>query len=262
MSKAFVVLLLLYGVFLYAMSFGVTRAYFTDSTTSMNNTFIAANEFPATSPTDTPTPTLTGTPTATPSPTPENIANHIVISEVQIATPGATLSDFIELYNPTSSPIGLSGHRLVKRTGNSADTSIKVFDSTDTIPAHGYYLWASSDGGYASQINANVDTGENISSGDSIAIRQGDLNTGTIIDQVAWGTQTGTPLIEGSGFGTNPDPGQSIERKALSSSDVTSMMSGGDVSKGNGYDSNNNATDFILRTVSQPQHSGSVAEFL
>lgn len=240
-NKKLAAIFLMYFVTVALLSVQITHAYFTDSATSTNNTFTAAEFFP------------------TPTPIP-GIANHIVISEVQIATAEASTSDFIELYNPTSSSIALTGHRLVKRTGSSSDTGIKVFDSSDIIPAKGFYLWASSDGGYSDQIGANVSTAENITANNSIALRNGPENSGPIIDAVGWGTPTDiTPLTESPAFSTNPPDGQSIERKALSSSDATSM-SGVDVGKGNGYDTNNNSTDFILRPTSQPQNSSSLTE--
>src|SRR3989344_5564543 len=187
-----------------------TFAFYGDSGISANNIFTAAEVFPSTTPTPTPTPDLSG------------IADHIVISEVQIATSGATTSDFVEFYNPTSSAVNLDPFRLVKRTSSGV-------------------------------------TDDNIAASNSIALINGDLNTGTIIDAVGLGSPGGTPLTEGT-TAVNPGDDQSLERKALSSSDATSMTSGADVSKGNGFDAGNNSTDFILRTLSQPQNSTSTAE--
>lgn len=225
-------LITVYGVFLSLFSFHLAGAFFTDSANSTTNTFTAADQFPS-----------------------------VVISEIQTATTSATTSDFIELYNTTTSDINLDGYRLVKRTAAAtSDTSVKAFDSSDIIQAHGFYLWASSDAGYADQIGGDVSTAENIADDNSIALRNGELDAGVIIDAVGWGTLTGAPLTEGSPLANIPD-GQSLERKALSNSDATSMGSGGvDEIKGNGFDAGNNATDFILRTTSQPQNSGNAAE--
>jgi hypothetical protein len=55
--------------------------------------------------------------------------------------------------------------------------------------------------------------------------------------------------------------GSSFERKALSTSDATSMSAGGaDELKGNGYDTNNNKNDFVTRTTRDPQNASSTAE--
>lgn len=221
-----------------------SSALFSDTAASSNNTFTASLEFP-------------GSP-------PENIANHPVISEVQIDGGVGTSNnnDFIEIFNPTNSEFLLSGHRLIMRTGSSPnDTNVYTFGISDNIPAHGYYLWAhdSSNNHYADTINADVSSADTLGANNSVALRQGDLNTGTIIDALSWNTGSFS-LKEDTEFSPDPGPNESMERKAYSTSTVDSMMTGADVSKGNGYDTNNNSTDFILRTASNPQNSSSPTE--
>lgn len=239
-------LTLIYLLGLTFFSYQVTHSYFTASATSSSNTFSAAEIFP----------------------TPTGIADRLVISEVQIdgGTGQDNDNDFIELYNPTSSSINLNGFRLVKRSGNSNnDNNIFTFTSSHIIPAHGFFLWGHQSGGqnpntFATTIGADVFSSETLAASNSIAIRQGDLNTGTIIDALSWDPGASS-LKEGTQFGSNPGANQSMERKALSTSTASSMSSGGaDEFKGNGYDTDNNATDFILRTVSQPQNSSSPTE--
>lgn len=237
----------------------LTHSFFLDTAQSTSNVFAAAQQFPTATPTPSPTPTPTLP--ITPTPTPNQIANHIVISEVQInGGPGNTTKDFIELYNPTSSPIDLNGYRLVKRTGNSSsDDTIKSWTASTLIPAYGFYLWASNDNNtYPTSIGADTSTTSTIGSSNSIALRQGQENTGTIIDSLSW--NDGSTLGEGTVFSPNPDANQSMERKASSTSNASSMTSGSDANKGNGFDTNNNSTDFILRSTSQPQNSSSPIE--
>ncbi|MBI2028039.1 MAG: signal peptidase I [Candidatus Levybacteria bacterium] len=237
-------------ILLIGLAIPIAFAFPSDTETSSNNVFTAAEDFFVDSST---------TPTPPPPPTAFGIADHIVISEVQIATSGATTSDFVELYNPTSSSINLSGFHLVKRTSTgTSSANLKAFSSSDIIPAHGFYLWASTDGGYATQIGADVSTGENITSNNSVALLD---SSDVIVDAVAWGSGHTAPLIEGSAFSINPGANQSMERKALSTSTVATMDIGGaDEFKGNGFDLDDNSTDFILRTLSQPQNSGSLIE--
>lgn len=233
------ILLLTTLVFLSFFSYRITYAFLISNQTITGNTISTARAFP------TPTPDLT------------NIANHIVISEVQIATSGATTSDFVELYNPTSSNINLNGFHLVRRASTGTPTSFKAFSSSNIILGHGFYLWANSAGGYATQINADVSTNENIADNNSVALTD---NQDLIVDQVAWGAGAGSQFVEGSAFATNPGSNQSIERKAYSTSTISSMTTGVDVLKGNGFDSNDNANDFILRPAPQPQNSSSPTE--
>jgi hypothetical protein len=138
-----------------------------------------------------------------------------------------------------------------------------AWTSSIIVPAHSYYLWASSVNGFSTLVGANVSSTDFLAANNSIAIRQGALNTGTLIDSLSWNNTVDsfTSLFEGTIFGSSPGAGQSLERKAYSTSSAVSMFTGGaDESKGNGFDSNNNATDFVLRTVSQPQHSGGGTE--
>ena len=236
--KKFVFLGLLALIGIGFFSYKITLALFSDTTQSTSNTFTASEFFP------TPTPVL---------------ANHLVISEIQIATSGSTTSDFIELYNPTSSLIDLNGIRLARRARNAiTDTLIKSFTTSTIVSAHGYFLWAASDGGYANQIGADTSTSVNIANNSSVALKV--TSTDEVIDAVAWGSGHAVPLTESAAFVSNPSVGQSLERKALSTSDATSMTSGTDVSKGNGFDANNNSTDFILRAISQPQNTSSATE--
>lgn len=206
-----------------------SHAFFSDTATSTTNTFIAAESF--------------GT-------------DHIVISEVQIHGGNAN-EDFVELYNPTNSPVDLNGWKLRKRTSNGTESSLVVIGSGKSIPAHGFFLWANSQGGFSTSVNADEDTTANISENNSVALK---TPTDVIVDQVAWGNGTGQ-FVETTAFPNNPATSQSVERKAFSTSTASSMSSGGaDELKGNGFDGNNNSTDFVLRTASQPQNSGSATE--
>lgn len=222
------------------MFFHNSYAYFSDSASSLNNTFQSAQSFPS------------------PSPSPVGIANHIVISEVQI-TGGAshTTEDFIELYNPTSVAFNLNGFKLINRTtGSSTDNSIRVFTVSQSIPAHGYFLWCSAD--EAILVTCDDSTTDTLSNDGSVGLRQ--ISSGALIDALSWDSSVNS-LKEGT---EAPDPSsahQSLERKALSTSNSAAMIPAGtDEFKGNGNDIDNNSTDFILRGTSQPQNSSSSTE--
>ena len=175
------------------------------------------------------------------------IADHLVISEVQTTGgTGQTNNDFIEIYNPTASPIDLNDYRLVKRTATAtSDTTIKSWIASTLVPAHGYYLWAGSS--YTTiAVTPDTTTIQTIADNNGIALRQGAENTGVIIDSVAWGTAINA-FIEGAVFSQNPSANQSLGRKP-----------GG--SQGNGTDTNNNSADFFLQTTSNPQNSQSAPQ--
>lgn len=187
-----------------------------------------------------------------------NVADHLVISEVQITGgSGATTNDFIELYNPTGEAINLNGYRLVKRTKTgTSDTSIKSWTSDAFIPAKGFYLWANSS--YTSiSVTPDATTAATIADDNGVALRQGATDTGIIIDSVGWG-ENQSSFVEGAVFSTNPGANQSLERKSYSGGCLSSQNSG--EFSGNGCDTNSNSNDFELRSTSSPQNSQSFPE--
>lgn len=184
------------------------------------------------------------------------LAEHIVISEVQIS--GVTTNDeFVELYNPTASDQDLTGWRLARKTSGTSSANL-VTNLSGSIPAHGYFL-ITPPTGYTGAIPADLvysPAGTRISADNTVYLYGSD--SATLVDKVA----IGDGATDGEG---NPAPlpeaGQSIERKARTSSTSESMESG-DANQGNGEDTDSNSDDFILKSVSGPQDSTSSAEIL
>jgi len=229
-----------------------SRAFFSDKETSSNNSFQAGAW---TTPTSTPIPTET--PIPTPTPTPSNLANHIVISEIQINGDNAN-QDFVELYNPTNTNVNLNGWQIRRKTsgsGGSSEASLVSIGVGKSIPAYGFFLWANEQGGYSSSVGADVSNDNNLSENYSIVLKN---VSDEVVDSVAWGNNT--YYIEGTAISQSPATNESFERKAYSSSTTSSMTSGSDVEKGNAYDSQDNISDFIVRMMSQPQNSASPTE--
>lgn len=185
-------------------------------------------------------------------------AIHLVISEIQIAGATAT-EDFIEIYNPTSLAVSLEGLRLVKRTSSGvADTSIVAFAADEEVAPHSYFLWCNSD--ISGALGCDKTTSGTVAFNNSVALRNGPVDTGTVVDSVTFGAVTNA-LGEGTPISTAPEASQSAERKATTTSTADSMNTGGaDEFAGNGEDTDNNNSDFVLRAVSQPQKSSSNSE--
>ncbi|MDY6964986.1 MAG: lamin tail domain-containing protein [Halobacteriota archaeon] len=185
-----------------------------------------------------------------------SIADHIVISEIQIKGDGKVGHDFVEIYNPTDTEIDLNQYegsyiRLVKRTANGvSDTTLKSWSTGGAaiIPPHGYYLWASSDiDSYPGSIGADASTTGTIAQNNAVALRRGVEDTGTIIDGVGWGTAA-NDLVEGSGHPNNPGDDESIQRKVNATINE-------DMIHGPAWDSNNNSADLFIQNFPKPTNS-------
>jgi hypothetical protein len=182
----------------------------------------------------------------------QSVSTSVVISEIQAI--GNTANDeFIELYNLTPNPVDLSGWRLATDTSTNYVASI-----SGVIPAHGFFLVANV--GYS--LSPEVDqyfsaTSSGITKSSTVRLYADQAKT-ILVDEVGF---SDSDHFEGSPANTPASDFSSIERKAKVSSDNASMNGGGvDELAGNGYDSDNNSFDFILRSVSEPQNSKSEAE--
>jgi len=170
--------------------------------------------------------------------------NHLVISAVQITEgAGKTNHDFIEIYNPTNIAVNLKGYRLVKRTKTgTSDSSVKSWTEDTIIKAHGWRLWASSEeGSFPTSVGADDFTTQVISADNGIAIRFGAVDTGEVIDSVAWGAAEN--IFKEGQIPTNPTASEKLIRKPATSEG------------GNGEDANNNLIDFIVSSNFTPRNS-------
>ncbi|MCD6412564.1 MAG: lamin tail domain-containing protein, partial [Elusimicrobia bacterium] len=204
-------------------------------------------------------------------------ADHIVISEVCIGwATGQSALEYIELYNPTDSDIDLKNYPSngqvcsIMSTTDTGDILQNLLSSSagtwinQIIPAKGYFLICSE--ASINGVSADADHAKDLAGADGIQLKDGD---GNIIDMVAWGTKNTGDIpncteTERVSSDTDLDSGWAIERKAFSDSTAASMAPGGaDNDKGNAYDSDNNANDFVLHTDTNsftPQNSDSTTE--
>lgn len=161
--------------------------------------------------------------------------DSLVISQVQITGgSGQTTSDFVEIFNPTSTDIDLNGMRLVKRTqSGTEDILMKSWTESAIVPANGYYLWANSNFTTIT-VPADVTTSGTLADNNGIALRHGPNDTGTVIDSVAWGSAANV-FVEGSVFATNPGAGEVLMRTE-------------------GADTDNNSVDFTIGSAN-PRNS-------
>jgi hypothetical protein len=189
--------------------------------------------------------------------------SNVVISQIQVGATGTgnANQEFIELYNPTNSTIDLTKWDLQRESSSSATKQTLISSMSGTIKSHGYFLIGSP----SYQTNAIVPadmiysaTSSAITSNNTIVLFNGDPNvqnsTATIVDKVGMGLAVDSETNDAP----NPNLSQSIIRKASTNSTALSLSSGGsEATFGNGFDTDNNSTDFVLLGTSMPRNSAS-----
>jgi phosphatidylserine/phosphatidylglycerophosphate/cardiolipin synthase-like enzyme len=184
-------------------------------------------------------------------------AAHVVISELE--TRGATAYDeFVELYNPTESPVDLAGWKMQYKSATGTTYSDKTTMAAGAIiPAHGFYLMAASGGNYTGAATPDALFAAGLAdAGGHVRI----LNASSVeVDRVGWGT-----AIDPEGGSAAPTPGTyvPIERKASAGSTAASLWTGGaEEFDGNGQDTDVNGSDFVLQSNGRnPQNTGNPPE--
>lgn len=181
--------------------------------------------------------------------------NHVVISQIQIS--GATASDeFVELYNPTDATIDLSKWRLTRKTSTGGSVQNLVASFSGSIAPKSYYLVT-----HPSATAANITDAEYSSSSSGLTTNNtvtlySDAGV-TVVDKVGMGTAGD---VESLPFAENPQGSGSIVRKATTNSTAQSLFTGGiEAMIGNGYDTDNNASDFVLFEAAVPRNSSITA---
>ena len=206
-----------------------TTCYTTTTSTTTTSTSITTT---STTPYSTTTTTIECTTTTT-IPT---IANHVVISEFLVdSSSSESAFEFVELYNPTDQIVNITDWDIAYKSANGISWG-KIADINGSIQVYGFFLI----GGNAIVPTPDIiDTSLGFSkTGGHIALRN---DTNYIIDKVGYGNA----IDSENQACLNPPTDKSMERKPgyLNST------------AGNGWDSDNNLEDFILRDLPEPQNS-------
>lgn len=177
--------------------------------------------------------------------------DHLVISEIATHLPAFdAIQQFIELYNPTDAPISLAGYSVQYLAGSAADISKLVklnLSSSASVAPRGFYLIQTKYPGGI--LRADEHWRESLSaSGGTVFLVNSQANISNptdslIIDKVAYGS--GALLYPEGAAASAPATWASIERRALKSGSCLAP-SGGGVFAGNGCDTSDNSTDFVV----------------
>ena len=217
MTKIKYLLILLFALACGFTGYKITRSYFTDtekvlgnsiqvgvwsvSTTTPTPTTSPAS--PTSPPTETPTPSPTETPISTSpaSPTPSPIANHLVINEVYYDADAGHLiggnenrSEWVEIYNPTSSSINIKGWQLLDNTSSETCPDLNIpsggflIIAGATSSAELKSVWSSLPNSVLFVSASGQEIGNGLAdSGDRVILKD---NNDNIVDQMSYGTDT------------------------------------------------------------------------
>jgi predicted extracellular nuclease len=161
----------------------------------------------------------------------------VVISEFRTRGPNGGFDEFIELYNRSGDPVDISGWKI-KVSNNAGTVTTRVTISPNTVlPAHWHYLVTNASlSGYSGTVAGNQTYTVGINDDGGIAITTA---SDVVIDQV--GMSSGSAFKESrvlSALTSNTD--RSYERKP-------------EWLVGNSQDTDDNRSDFQIRTPSEPQ---------
>jgi len=212
---------------------------------------------------------------------PDSLATHVVISEVLYDDDGVDNHEFVELYNPTSSPIDISGWDIVPFNGAGfVELGVMTLPAGQSIPGYGFYLvaqWTTNpnDGTDGVDVTTNWDymitsdcgpTGSGASSiltGGSWVVMQNGPDavllrdeTDTYVDAFIWGDALGSYGFADEPFAADITEG-SLERMSSAFHDEIA---------GNGEDNDDNSFDLRVRKSTtngqrpQPQNTANATE--
>jgi hypothetical protein len=187
----------------------------------------------------------TGTPCNTWSLVEPSELCHLVISEVRSRGTGGASDEFVELYNPSQSPVTLDPAWSLEHRSNSAGSySLRWTGSGQLIPARGHFLITGSLYSGTAPGDASLLTG--ISDSASLRLVQG----ANVADAFCYATSgAGADLFDGTFF----CEGEPVVHAATDSDQ--SLARRPDGALGNGVDSADNASDFLVSTPANPQNT-------
>lgn len=166
-------------------------------------------------------------------------SSTVVISEFRTRGVSGGYDEFVELYNMTGSPVDISGWKIDASNGDGGVATRIVVNPGTTLPAHGHFLATNNiaSGGYSGTVTGDQTYTAGIPDDGGIAVLKPD---NTIVDRV--GMSSGSAFKESRALGQlTANANQSYERKPGGAS-------------GSSQDTNDNPSDFQVRTPSDPQN--------
>ena len=116
----------------------------------------------------------------------------IRINEFSTGVEGALTNEFVEIFNPGSGPVDLSGYKLVYRSAaGTSDVNLATIADGTTLAVGAFMVFGGS--GYSGTPDQSFSVSL-ASAGGGVGIRDA---TGLLLDSVGWGTATNA-FVEGT----------------------------------------------------------------
>ncbi|XRG78253.1 DNA/RNA non-specific endonuclease [Rossellomorea sp. GAMAL-10_SWC] len=185
------------------------------------------------------------------------VGTHVVISEVYGGGGNSGTSyknDYIELYNPTDLSVSLSGWSV--QYASSTGTFSSITNLTGSIGAHQYYLIKEASGGRGTVDLPAADGTGTI----NLSASSGKVALAKVTTAVSGSTNSN--VVDFVGFGSANDSETTPVGTLSATTSVERKDNNGGTAQGqgNGWDTNNNANDFVVTSSLVPQNSSSTAE--
>jgi hypothetical protein len=168
---------------------------------------------------------------------------------------GGAADEFVELYNPTDTPLTLdSGWTLEARSNSASSYGARWTGAGKDIPANGHYLIVGSAYTQTPSSDDSLTTG--ITDATSLQL----LNQGSLVDALcyAWDTTSAAPFLSDTTYVCEGTPADNAPHDNTTSGDVdVSIVRKPGGTAGNCTDTGDNASDFTTETPAEPMSSSS-----
>jgi hypothetical protein len=175
-------------------------------------------------------------------------ANHLVISQIQVAGDGAGGADdeFVEFYNPTASSASIAGWSLQYKSATGT-TYTKLNITTGSLPSHGYFLIARSV--YNGSPAYDLVNGAFLMAGSTTG-----GNLYLVNNQTTLASCTQSSIVDKVAYGTGNCPETTAASAPAANNSIVRKPGGG---QGCGTDTDVNSADFQGLSPSVPHNSSS-----
>ncbi len=168
---------------------------------------------------------------------------HLVISEFRTMGPGGANDEFVEIYNPTSNWVDISGWIISGSNNDGSSVQTRATIPASTILRSGqYYLVANN--GYTGTVTANLKYGTSIADDGGIALIGLSDQTSDEVG-MSLGLTPGSAYQEGKTLSKLTDASRTYERRDGGNSDSCK-------------DTNDNFTDFINQSSPSPHNYSTI----